>query len=163
MEREVEEEGAFAVHRVEALGFRAAELIPLGWIWTTPGFTDEKIWLYRATDLTATEQDLQGDEVLEVVGPFADLGVTWLEEPLVLDDVERILWDGNNGMYTNDWPIADIKTGEVAILLLGTHTKKMWRTTEDVAPSTGWVMNGEAATLMPWHLIRQTFLMTSQR
>jgi hypothetical protein len=51
-----------------------------------------------------------------------------------IDDVERILWDGNNGMYTNDWPIADVKTGEVAILLLGTHTKKLWRTGEDMAP-----------------------------
>ena len=51
-----------------------------------------------------------------------------------IDDVERILWDGNNGMYTNDWPIADIKTGEVAILLLGTHSKKLWRTGEDMAP-----------------------------
>ncbi len=51
-----------------------------------------------------------------------------------IDDVERILWDGNNGMYSNDWPIADVKTGEVAILLLGTHTKKLWRTSEDMAP-----------------------------
>ncbi|MGD8439262.1 MAG: C45 family autoproteolytic acyltransferase/hydrolase [Holophagae bacterium] len=51
-----------------------------------------------------------------------------------IDDVERILWQGNNGMYTNDWPIADITTGEAAILLLGTHTKKLWRTGEDMAP-----------------------------
>lgn len=51
-----------------------------------------------------------------------------------IDDVERILWEKNNGMYTNDWPIADIKTGEVAILLLGTHRKKLWRTSEDMAP-----------------------------
>jgi len=51
-----------------------------------------------------------------------------------IDDVERILWQKNNGMYTNDWPIADVKTGEVAILLLGTHTKKLWRTSEDMAP-----------------------------
>ena len=51
-----------------------------------------------------------------------------------IDDVERILWQGNNGMYTNDWPIADIKTGEVAMLLLGTHRKKLWRTGEDFAP-----------------------------
>ncbi|MEN8163190.1 MAG: C45 family autoproteolytic acyltransferase/hydrolase, partial [Acidobacteriota bacterium] len=51
-----------------------------------------------------------------------------------IDDVERILWEKNNGMYTNDWPIADMKTGEVAILLLGTHTKKMWRTGEDINP-----------------------------
>jgi len=51
-----------------------------------------------------------------------------------IDDVERILWEKNNGMYTNDWPIADVKTGEVAILLLGTHTKKLWRTGEDMSP-----------------------------
>jgi hypothetical protein len=51
-----------------------------------------------------------------------------------IDDVERILWEKNNGMYTNDWPIADFNTGEVAILLLGTHTKKMWRTSEDMDP-----------------------------
>ncbi len=51
-----------------------------------------------------------------------------------IDDVERILWEKNNGMYTNDWPIADVKTGEVAILLLGTHRKKLWRTSEDMSP-----------------------------
>jgi hypothetical protein len=51
-----------------------------------------------------------------------------------IDDVERILWEQNNGMYTNDWPIADFNTGEVAILLLGTHKKKMWRTSEDMDP-----------------------------
>ena len=51
-----------------------------------------------------------------------------------IDDVERILWKKNNGMYTNDWPIADIKTGEVAILLLGTHRKKLRRTSEDMSP-----------------------------
>ncbi len=51
-----------------------------------------------------------------------------------IEDVERILWKGNNGMYTNDWPIADVKTGEVAILLLGTHRKKLWRTSKDMSP-----------------------------
>jgi len=51
-----------------------------------------------------------------------------------IDDVERILWENNNGMYTNDWPIADFKTGEAAILLLGTHKKKLWRTSEDMNP-----------------------------
>ncbi len=51
-----------------------------------------------------------------------------------IDDVVRILWEKNNGMYTNDWPIADFKTGEVAVLLLGTRTKRLWRTSEDIAP-----------------------------
>ena len=54
--REVEEE----------TGHRAGRLEPLGWIWTTPGFTDERIWLYLARDLTATAQRLEDDEVLTV-------------------------------------------------------------------------------------------------
>ncbi|MBK9089537.1 MAG: hypothetical protein IPL90_10990 [Holophagales bacterium] len=51
-----------------------------------------------------------------------------------IDDVARILREKNNGMYTNDWPIVDVKTNEVAILLLGTNTSKLWRTKEDLAP-----------------------------
>ena len=51
----------------EETGFQAGDLHSLGWIWTTPGFTDEKIWLFAATDLVAAEQDLDDDELLEVV------------------------------------------------------------------------------------------------
>jgi len=50
----------------EETGYRPGKLLPLGWIWTTPGFTDEKIWLYLATGLEATRQELQQDEVLTV-------------------------------------------------------------------------------------------------
>lgn len=50
----------------EEVGFRPGKLQPLGWIWTTPGFTDEKIWLYLATDLKATRQELEEDEVLSI-------------------------------------------------------------------------------------------------
>jgi ADP-ribose pyrophosphatase len=48
----------------EETGFRPAELVPLGWIWTTPGFTDERIWLYLARGLEPGRQDLQDDEAL---------------------------------------------------------------------------------------------------
>jgi ADP-ribose pyrophosphatase len=50
----------------EETGFRAGTLRPLGWIWTTPGFTDEKIWLFLATGLTATQSNLEGDELLQI-------------------------------------------------------------------------------------------------
>ena len=50
----------------EETGFRAGRLEPLGWIWTTPGFTDEKIWLFLANELTPASQALQADEVLSV-------------------------------------------------------------------------------------------------
>lgn len=52
--REVEEE----------TGFRPREIEPLGWIWTSPGFTDERIWLFLARGLVAGRQELGHDEVL---------------------------------------------------------------------------------------------------
>ncbi len=51
----------------EEAGLAAPRLEPLGWIWTTPGFTDERIWLFLATGLEAAEQRLEADEVLSVV------------------------------------------------------------------------------------------------
>jgi hypothetical protein len=45
-----------------------------------------------------------------------------------IDDVARILRERNNGLYTNDWTIADAKTDEGADLLLGTAAWKLWRT-----------------------------------
>jgi ADP-ribose pyrophosphatase len=57
----------------EEVGLAAGRFIRLGWIWTAPGFTDEKIWLYLATDLTPVPQALEEDEVLRVERvPFAD-------------------------------------------------------------------------------------------
>jgi hypothetical protein len=44
------------------------------------------------------------------------------------EEVEEILFTKNNGMYTNDWTLADAKTDEGGTLLLGTKTKKLWRT-----------------------------------
>jgi ADP-ribose pyrophosphatase len=51
----------------EEVGLAAQRLEPLGSIWTTPGFTDERIWLFLATGLAAAEQRLDPDEVLSVV------------------------------------------------------------------------------------------------
>ena len=57
----------------EEIGRRAGRLDSLGWIWTTPGFTDEKIWLWLARDLARARQSLQMDEVLTIETiPFAE-------------------------------------------------------------------------------------------
>ncbi|WP_224248486.1 C45 family autoproteolytic acyltransferase/hydolase [Hyalangium gracile] len=45
-----------------------------------------------------------------------------------IDEVARILKDRNNGLYTNDWTLADAKTDEGACFLLGTNKSRMWRT-----------------------------------
>ncbi|RPJ57681.1 MAG: hypothetical protein EHM23_19760 [Acidobacteria bacterium] len=44
-----------------------------------------------------------------------------------IDDAVRILTDRNNGLYTNDWLIGDLRANEIAILLLGTKKHKLWR------------------------------------
>jgi ADP-ribose pyrophosphatase len=52
----------------EEIGQEAMELIGLGSILTTPGFTDERIWLYLARELRAIPggSALEADEVLEL-------------------------------------------------------------------------------------------------
>jgi ADP-ribose pyrophosphatase len=66
----------------EEAGLRAGRLEPLGAIWTTPGFTDERIFLFAAYDLEPAAQQLEEDEVLEVVEmPFAKaLEMVWSGE-----------------------------------------------------------------------------------
>lgn len=57
----------------EEAGQRAGRLVALAEIWTTPGFTDEKIHLFAAFDLAPVPQRLGDDEVIEVVRmPFDD-------------------------------------------------------------------------------------------
>ncbi len=51
----------------EEAGQRAGRLQALGWIWTTPGFTDERIFLFAAFELSPVAQRLGSDEVIELV------------------------------------------------------------------------------------------------
>ena len=60
------EEGA-ARELEEELGFVAGKLEKLSEFFVSPGFCEEKMWLYLATDMTRTEQRLEADEVLDVV------------------------------------------------------------------------------------------------
>ena len=41
-----------------------------------------------------------------------------------IDDFARIMKDGNNGGYANDWLIADRNTGEIASLELGPEARE---------------------------------------
>lgn len=65
------EEGA-ARELEEELGYRAGVLEKLAEFFVSPGFCEEKMWLYLATDLTQTAQRLDDDEIVEVVRlPFS--------------------------------------------------------------------------------------------
>lgn len=65
----------------EETGYRAATMIPLTRVYTTPGFTDEVIHLFVATDLQPGDSNLDDDEFLEV-------------EPMRLSDVLDRVRDG---------------------------------------------------------------------
>lgn len=60
---------------IEETGFAAATMTDRGFIWTTPGFTDEKIYLYEARGLTPSDEfGRDEDEIIEVVDvPVRDL------------------------------------------------------------------------------------------
>ena len=50
----------------EETGATAEEIRFLSTVYTTPGFTDEQIHLFLASDLTIADQDLESDEFIEV-------------------------------------------------------------------------------------------------
>jgi len=60
---------------IEETGFAAGTMVPKGFIYTTPGFTDEKIFLFEARDLTPSQEyEKDDDEVIEVIDvPTKDL------------------------------------------------------------------------------------------
>ena len=49
-----------------------------------------------------------------------------------IDDYVRIMLDGNNGGYANDWLLGDRKTGEIAQFELGLKRHQLWRTKDGV-------------------------------
>jgi len=51
----------------EELGVVAGKMEKLSEFFVSPGFCEEKMWVYLATELTETSQQLDEDEVIEVV------------------------------------------------------------------------------------------------
>ena len=48
-----------------------------------------------------------------------------------IDEAVKLLKTSNNGLYTNEWLLADIKTNEIAMFELGTDKNKLWRSSKD--------------------------------
>ncbi len=55
-----------------------------------------------------------------------------------IDAYTKIMLDGNNGGYANDWLLGDRKTGEIAQLELGLKAYKLWRTKDGVFAGSNW-------------------------
>jgi ADP-ribose pyrophosphatase len=53
---------------IEETGMKAETFVPKGWIYPSPGYTNERIWLYLAEGLSpCSDYQMDDDEVIEVV------------------------------------------------------------------------------------------------
>jgi ADP-ribose pyrophosphatase len=66
LERGEEPASAAARELTEETGFSAATMTPLGWFYTSPGLSDERMWAFVAGGLAAGPQRLEADERIEV-------------------------------------------------------------------------------------------------
>ncbi len=48
-----------------------------------------------------------------------------------IDKAVAILEKANNGLYTNEWLLGDVKTNEIAMFELGTHKSKLYRSSKN--------------------------------
>ncbi|MBP6774989.1 MAG: NUDIX hydrolase, partial [Gemmatimonadaceae bacterium] len=69
----------------EETGYRAERVEHLFTMFTTPGFTDEKIHLFLATGLTAGESNREADEFLELVPTRLSRALSMVEQGEIQD------------------------------------------------------------------------------
>jgi ADP-ribose pyrophosphatase len=78
------EEGA-ARELEEELGLVAGRMEKLSEFFVSPGFCEEKMWLYLATELTKTAQRLEEDELIEVVRVSIDRALQMITDGEIQD------------------------------------------------------------------------------
>jgi ADP-ribose pyrophosphatase len=69
----------------EETGYRAERIVPLFTMYTTPGFTDERIHLFVATGLTAGDAAREADEFMELVPMPLSRALALIEEGAIQD------------------------------------------------------------------------------
>lgn len=69
----------------EEIGYKAGTLELLSSIFTAPGFTDEVIHIYKATNLYHGTQQLDRDEVLDVMEMSLDRAIEMIREGAIRD------------------------------------------------------------------------------
>ena len=69
----------------EETGYRAERVEQLFTMYTTPGFTDEKIHLFLATGLTAGESHREADEFMELVPTKMSRALSMIEQGEIQD------------------------------------------------------------------------------
>jgi len=60
-----------------------------------------------------------------------------------IDDYVKIMIEGNNGGYANDWLLGDRKTGEIAQFENGLHANRVWKSKDGVFVGSNFVSDPE--------------------
>ncbi len=76
------------------------------------------------TTLAQTKYDATGS-------PLADRIRRALQYADSIDQAVEILKQGNNGLYTNEWLMADTRKNEIALFELGTHKSRLWKSSKN--------------------------------
>ncbi|MCX6684421.1 MAG: NUDIX hydrolase [Methanoregula sp.] len=85
---ELGEDPLKTAHRelIEETGFTATTIVQKGFIYTTPGYTDERIYLFEARDLSPSrEYGKDDDEVIEVVDVAIKDLATMIHDGIIVD------------------------------------------------------------------------------
>jgi Phospholipase B len=83
----------------------------------------------NSAGIMVTETTITGFELFDPKGsPEFYRARKALQYASSIDDYVRIMLDGNNGGYANDWLLADNKTGEIALFELGLKEHSVRRT-----------------------------------
>lgn len=69
----------------EETGYRADHIMPLFTMYTTPGFTDERIHLFVATGLTPGDAEREADEFMELVPMPLSRALALIKEGAIQD------------------------------------------------------------------------------
>jgi Phospholipase B len=80
--------------------------------------------LVTETTISQTRFDIKGQALASRIRQAMQYGSS-------IDDAVAILSKDNNGLYTNEWLLADTKTNEIAMFELGTHKTKLYRSSKN--------------------------------
>jgi hypothetical protein len=80
--------------------------------------------LVAETTIAQTRFDVQGSPLVSRIRQT-------LQYADSIDEAVRLLGTGSNGLYSNEWLLADIKTNEIAMFELGTHKSRLWRSSKN--------------------------------
>jgi hypothetical protein len=90
-------------------------------------------WFLGRSGLLITETTISGMNTFNPEGtPYFLRARKAVQYADTIDEWVKIMVEGNNGGYANDWLVGDIKTGEIAWLELGTFNHALDRTFDGV-------------------------------